>query len=81
MPAALVPKLVRVNLANPAELLELPGIGPEQAQDEPSGFRWRSRRDGRLISVLHALVEGGVGKEASHGDPRNLGQASGEHVG
>jgi predicted DNA-binding helix-hairpin-helix protein len=24
--------MVRVNLANPAELLELPGIGPEQAQ-------------------------------------------------
>jgi competence ComEA-like helix-hairpin-helix protein len=23
---------VRVNLANPAELLELPGVGPEQAQ-------------------------------------------------
>jgi predicted DNA-binding helix-hairpin-helix protein len=23
---------VRVNLANPAELLELPGLGPEQAQ-------------------------------------------------
>jgi hypothetical protein len=23
--------MVRVNLANPAELLELPGIGPEQA--------------------------------------------------
>lgn len=24
--------VVRVNLANPAELLELPGVGPEQAQ-------------------------------------------------
>ena len=24
--------IVRVNLANPAELLELPGVGPEQAQ-------------------------------------------------
>ena len=27
-----MPNRVRVNLANPAELLELPGIGPEQAQ-------------------------------------------------
>jgi hypothetical protein len=27
-----MPDAVRVNLANPAELLELPGIGPEQAQ-------------------------------------------------
>ena len=27
-----MPRRVRVNLANPAELLELPGVGPEQAQ-------------------------------------------------
>ena len=27
-----MPSRVRVNLVNPAELLELPGIGPEQAQ-------------------------------------------------
>jgi competence ComEA-like helix-hairpin-helix protein len=27
-----MPHTVRVNLANAAELLELPGIGPEQAQ-------------------------------------------------
>ena len=27
-----MPNRVRVNLVNPAELLELPGIGPEQAQ-------------------------------------------------
>jgi predicted DNA-binding helix-hairpin-helix protein len=27
-----MPNRVRVNLANPAELLELPGIGPEQAE-------------------------------------------------
>ena len=27
-----MPNSVRVNLANPAELLELPGIGPEQAR-------------------------------------------------
>jgi Helix-hairpin-helix motif len=27
-----MPNRVRVNLANPAELLELPGIGPEQVQ-------------------------------------------------
>jgi hypothetical protein len=27
-----MPSRVRVNLANPGELLELPGIGPEQAQ-------------------------------------------------
>ena len=27
-----MPHTVRVNLANSAELLELPGIGPEQAQ-------------------------------------------------
>ncbi len=26
-----MPHKVRVNLANPAELLELPGLGPEQA--------------------------------------------------
>ena len=26
-----MPNRVRINLANPAELLELPGIGPEQA--------------------------------------------------
>jgi helix-hairpin-helix protein len=29
---ALMPYTVRVNLANPAELLELPGVGPEQAR-------------------------------------------------
>ena len=29
---AIMPNRVRVNLANPAELLELPGIGPEQAR-------------------------------------------------
>jgi hypothetical protein len=29
---ALMPHTVRVNLANPAELLELPSIGPEQAR-------------------------------------------------
>jgi len=27
-----MPHIVRINLANPAELLELPGVGPEQAQ-------------------------------------------------
>jgi adenine-specific DNA glycosylase len=27
-----MPNRVRVNLANPAELLELPGIGPDQAR-------------------------------------------------
>lgn len=27
-----MPSRVRVNLANPAELLELPGVGPEQAR-------------------------------------------------
>jgi hypothetical protein len=27
-----MPHAVRVNLANPAELLELPGIGPEQVR-------------------------------------------------
>ena len=27
-----MPNRVRINLANPAELQELPGIGPEQAQ-------------------------------------------------
>jgi len=27
-----MPNRVRVNLANPAELLELPGVGPEQAR-------------------------------------------------
>jgi competence ComEA-like helix-hairpin-helix protein len=27
-----MPSRVRVNLANPAELLELPGVGPEQAE-------------------------------------------------
>jgi len=27
-----MPNKMRVNLANPAELLELPGIGPEQAR-------------------------------------------------
>ena len=27
-----MPHILRVNLANAAELLELPGIGPEQAQ-------------------------------------------------
>jgi hypothetical protein len=29
---ALMPHMVRVNLANSAELLELPGIGPDQAR-------------------------------------------------
>jgi hypothetical protein len=29
---AAMPQKVRVNLANPAELLELPGVGPEQAR-------------------------------------------------
>ena len=27
-----MPHTVRINLANPAELLELPGVGPEQAE-------------------------------------------------
>lgn len=27
-----MPNRVKVNLANPAELLELPGVGPEQAR-------------------------------------------------
>jgi hypothetical protein len=27
-----MPSRVKVNLANPAELLELPGVGPEQAR-------------------------------------------------
>jgi hypothetical protein len=32
MKEAPMPSKVRVNLANPAELLELPGVGPEQAR-------------------------------------------------
>jgi helix-hairpin-helix protein len=31
MKEAPMPSKVQVNLANPAELLELPGVGPEQA--------------------------------------------------
>lgn len=30
-----MPSRVRVDLANPAELLELPGVGPEQAEAIP----------------------------------------------
>jgi len=55
-----MPNRVRINLVNPAELLELPGIGPEQAgailrfraehgpikdrSPRPSGSAWTSIR-------------------------------------
>ena len=47
---------VRVNLANPAELLELPGIGPEQAR---AILRFRAEhgpiQDAKqLAAILHA---------------------------
>ena len=47
---------VRVNLANPAELLELPGIGPEQAQ---AILKFRAEHGpiqdaGQLAKVLRA---------------------------
>jgi DNA uptake protein ComE-like DNA-binding protein len=32
MREAPMPNKIRINLANPAELLELPGIGPDQAR-------------------------------------------------
>jgi hypothetical protein len=47
---------VRVNLANPAELLELPGIGPEQAR---AILRFRTdhgpiENANQLAAILHA---------------------------
>ena len=47
---------VRVNLANPAELLELPGIGPEQAR---AILRVRAEHGpiqdaNQLAAILHA---------------------------
>ena len=47
---------VRVNLANPAELLELPGIGPEQAR---AILRFRAEHGpikdaSELAVILHA---------------------------
>jgi len=47
---------VRVNLANPAELLELPGIGPEQAR---AILRFRAEHGpiqdaNQLAAILHA---------------------------
>lgn len=49
-----MPHTVRVNLANPAELLELPGIGPEQVQ---AILDFRARHGpiqdrGQLASIL-----------------------------
>ncbi len=46
---------VRVNLANPAELLELPGIGPEQAR---AIIEFRTKHGpiqdaGQLATILH----------------------------
>lgn len=51
-----MPHRVRVNLANPAELLELPGIGPEQAR---AILKFRAEHGpiqdaGQLAKVLHA---------------------------
>jgi len=51
-----MPIRVRVNLANPAELLELPGIGPEQAQ---AILKFRAEHGpiqdaGQLAKVLRA---------------------------
>ena len=51
-----MPHIVRVNLANPAELLELPGIGPEQAR---AILRFRAEHGpikdaNELAVILHA---------------------------
>ena len=51
-----MPHTVRVNLANSAELLELPGIGPEQAQ---AILEFRAQHGpikdaGQLAKVLHS---------------------------
>jgi hypothetical protein len=51
-----MPSRVRVNLVNPAELLELPGIGPEQAQ-AILDFRVEHgpiRDAGQLATILRA---------------------------
>ena len=51
-----MPSRVRVNLVNPAELLELPGIGPEQAQ-AILDFRVEDgpiRDAGQLATILRA---------------------------
>jgi hypothetical protein len=50
-----MPRTVRVNLANSAELLELPGIGPEQAQ---AILAFRAQHGpiqdaGQLVKILH----------------------------
>jgi Helix-hairpin-helix motif len=48
-----MPHTVRVNLANSAELLELPGIGPEQAQ---AILEFRAKhgpiQDGRQLATI-----------------------------
>ncbi len=51
-----MPNRVRVNLANPMELLELPGIGPEQAQ---AILKFRAEHGpihdaGQLVNILGA---------------------------
>jgi hypothetical protein len=51
-----MPSRVRVNLVNPAKLLELPGIGPEQAQ-AILDFRVEHgpiRDAGQLATILRA---------------------------
>ena len=53
---ALMPHTVRINLANSAELLELPGIGPEQAK---AILEFRAQHGpikdaGQLAKVLHS---------------------------
>lgn len=50
-----MPHAVRVNLANPAELLELPGIGPEQVR---AILTFRAEHGpikdaGQLTAILH----------------------------
>ena len=51
-----MPHTVRINLANSAELLELPGIGPEQAK---AILEFRAQHGpikdaGQLAKVLHS---------------------------
>lgn len=51
-----MPNRIRVNLANPAELLELPGIGPEQVE---AILMFRANHGpiqdaGQLASILRA---------------------------
>ena len=86
-----MPNRVRVNLANPAELLELPGIGPEQARailrfraEHGNSFRGREKSKRRRN---HFIARAGAashqrqlqrGRAAVHADTKSRAEIIGE---